>query len=359
MDMTPRKLKILKAIILNYVKTAEPVGSRTLAKQMDMKISPATIRNEMSDLEEMGYLTHPHTSAGRVPADKAYRLYVNDMMSEVDLPQDEKELINNELKADIDEFDKTIERAAELLSEITNLASFAISPTQDEDKIAYIDLLPVSDHQVILIISTEGGRTSNTMIRLNTPFTDEQLRILSKNMTYNYRSKKLTDVVKSDIIKDFKGDMKALSQIEENVLPNFMKTLSDMLDVHLYIDGLSHMFDLPEFSDRTKAKNFVSMFDRSNQAKFTKTLMNRDNGMIVTIGTENPENDLTECSLITATYEVDGKFAGKVGVIGPTRMRYGEITSIVQYLTDNLNRTFRMEEGGDEDDEDGNGNHGR
>ena len=351
MEMTPRKLKILQAIINDYVRTAEPVGSRTLAKQMDMKISPATIRNEMSDLEEMGYLSHPHTSAGRVPADKAYRLYVNSMMGKVAVPDDDKELIRQELKADIDEFDKTIARAAELLSEITNLASFAISPTQDEDKIAYIDLLPINQRQVILVIVTESGRTSNTMIRLNEPYTEEQLRILAKNMTVDYRSKSLTDVLKSDIINDFRNDLSALSKIADNVMPNFMKTLSDMLDVHLYFDGLSNIFDLPEFSNMDRAKNFVQIFDKKEE--FTKTLLNRDDGMIVTIGTENPEDDLMDCSLITATYEVDGKFAGKIGVIGPTRMRYGEITSIVQYLTDNLSSKFKLREDDGHGDDDG------
>ena len=150
MELTERKLKILQAIISNYVRTAEPVGSRTLSRQFDMAMSPATIRNEMSDLEEMGYLTHPHTSAGRVPSDKAYRLYVNSMMDEVEISNEDKMIIRDTLKADIDEFDKTIERAAELLSEITNLASFAITPSKEEEIIKFVNLLPVDENLEIL-----------------------------------------------------------------------------------------------------------------------------------------------------------------------------------------------------------------
>ena len=145
MNLTERKLKILHAIISNYIRTAEPVGSRTLSRNFDMAISPATIRNEMSDLEEMGYLTHPHTSAGRVPSDKAYRLYVNSMMEKVEISPEAKRNIKETLRADIDELDKTIRKAAELLSDITNLASFVLTPTRTEDRLKFVNLLPVDE----------------------------------------------------------------------------------------------------------------------------------------------------------------------------------------------------------------------
>ena len=352
MDLTERKLKILQAIISNYVKTAEPVGSRTLSRQFDMAMSPATIRNEMSDLEEMGYLTHPHTSAGRVPSDKAYRLYVNSMMGDVEVSDEDKMIIRDTLKADIDEFDKTMERAAELLSEITNLASFALTPTQDEDEIKFVNLLPVDDHQVILMIVTETGKAQNTRLRLNCPYTEEQLQVLAKNITYDYHGKKLTDVLKTRMIDDFKTDLSAMNQLAENIMPNFMRTLEDMLDVHLYMDGLSNIFDLPEFGDLSRAKNFISLFDRKE--KLAQRIMNRDDGMMVTIGAENMDEDLSDCSLITATYHVDGKYVGKIGVIGPTRIKYDEITSIVKYLTENLNDSFDVSnERVGEDKEDG------
>ena len=352
MELTERKLKILQAIISDYVRTAEPVGSRTLSRQFDMAMSPATIRNEMSDLEEMGYLTHPHTSAGRVPSDKAYRLYVNSMMDEVEISNEDKMIIRDTLKADIDEFDKTIERAAELLSEITNLASFAITPSKEAEVIKFVNLLPVDEQQVILMIVTESGKTQNTRLRISVPYTEEQLQVLAKNITYDYRGRTLTDALKSNIIDDFKTDLTAMNRLAESVMPNFMRTLEDMLDVHLYMDGLSNIFDLPEFGDLSRTKNFIALFDQKD--KLMQRIMDRDDGMMVTIGEENADKDLSDCSLITATYHVDGQYVGKIGVIGPTRMKYGEITSIVKYLTDNLNDSFDMNKvnkGGDGEDD--------
>lgn len=348
MELTERKLKILQAIINDYVQTAEPVGSRTLSRKLDMSVSPATIRNEMSDLEEMGYLTHPHTSAGRVPSDKAYRLYVNNMMGDFQISPQTRQFINETLKADIDEFDRTIQRAAELLSEITNLASFAVSPKKDEDKLKFVNLLPVDERTVILMIVAESGKISNTALKLRVPYTNEALDILARNITCNYRGRTITEVLTGNIIDDFRTDIEALSQMAGNIMPNFMRTLSDMLNVRLYLDGLSNIFDIPEYSDLTRAKNFVSLFDRKDE--FAKKLLDRDDGMIVTIGTENGDDDLNDCSLITATYHVNGEMVGKIGVIGPTRMKYGEVTSIVKYLTENLNNTFRLEGGEGEED---------
>lgn len=343
MELTERKLKILQAIISDYVRSAEPVGSRTLSKRFDLGISPATIRNEMSDLEEMGYLTHPHTSAGRVPSDKAYRLYVNNLMEKQELTAVEKKIIAEKLRADVTEFDETIKHAAKILSEITNLTSFAMTPTQSEDTLRFVNLLPVDERTVVLMIVSESGKISNTALRLSVPYTEEGLQILAKNMTYNYNGKRITDVLKSRIISSFESDIEAMSRLAENIMPNFMKTLEEMLNVNLYMDGLTNIFDIPEYNDLEKAKSFLSLLDKKED--FTKKLMERENGVIVTIGGENADDLMNDCSLITATYHVDGKMVGKIGVIGPTRMRYGKITSIIEYLTDNLSDTFQLEKG--------------
>lgn len=349
MELTERKLKILQAIISDYVKSAEPVGSRTLSKKFDLGISPATIRNEMSDLEDMGYLTHPHTSAGRVPSDKAYRLYVNNLMERHELSAFEKNVIAEQLRANVNEFDKTIQHAAKILSEITNLTSFAMTPTQNEDEIRFVNLLPVDRDTVILMIVSKSGKISNTAIKLKVPYTEEALGILSKNMTYNYSGRKLTDLVTNHMIEAFKSDIEAMSILAENIMPNFMKTLEEMLNVNLYMDGLTNIFDIPEYNDLDKARSFLSLLDKKED--FTKKVMERDDGIIVTIGDENADDSMNDCSMITATYHIDGKMVGKIGVIGPTRMRYGEVTSIVEYLTDNLSRAFQLESGEEKKDE--------
>ncbi len=348
MTLNERKLKILQAIIGDFVNTAEPVGSRTLSKKYNLGVSPATIRNEMSDLEDMGFLTHPHTSAGRVPSEKAYRLYVDEMMGKYELSKEQKNEIASKLYENVNELDQTIERAAKILSEITNLTSFAITPKQDDDILRFINILPVDEHTVVLMIVSESGKVSNTALKLKVPYTDEALKILSKTMTYNYKSKTISQALTLDIIENLETDIEAMSRLAKNIMPDFMHTLEEMLNVHLYMDGLANIFSIPEYNDVGRAKLFVEMLNKKED--FTKKLINRDDGLIVTIGTENAEECMNDCSLITATYHIDGKLVGKLGVIGPTRMKYSQITSVIGYLTDNLSNSFKMTGGEDEDD---------
>ncbi len=348
MDLNERKLRILQAIIGDFINTGEPVGSRTLSKKYELGVSPATIRNEMSDLEDMGFLTHPHTSAGRVPSDKAYRLYVDDMMKKKELSDEEKQIISNKLQSDISEFEKTIQHAARLLSEITNLTSFAMGPKPDEDKLNYINLLPVDEHTVVLMIVSESGKVSNTALKMNVPYTRENIELLAKSLTYNFRGKTISQALTADIINSFEQDITAMSSFAKDLMPNFIRTLENMLNVNLYMDGLTNIFSIPEYNDLDKAKMFMELLDKKED--FTKKLINRDNGVIITIGNENADDLMQDCSLITATYHIDGKLVGKIGVIGPTRMKYDEVTSVIEYITENLNNTFKLT-GGESEDE--------
>lgn len=348
MELSERKLRILQAIVGDFIRSAEPIGSRTLSRKYDMGISPATIRNEMSDLEEMGFLTHPHTSAGRVPSDKAYRLYVNNLMERYEIPDEEKKIIAEKLTKNVTELERTIQHAARLLSELTNLTSFALSPKQDENKLKYINLLPVDDRTVVLMIVAESGKVSNTAVKIRVPYTEEKLTLLSKVMTFNYKGKSLSNILTLDIIKNFESDIEAMSKLAENIQPNFINTLENMLNVELYLDGLTNIFSIPEYNDIEKAKLFLEMINQKKH--FTDVLVNRDNGVIITIGNENTEDIMRDCSLITATYHIDGKLVGKLGVIGPTRMKYDEVTSIIEYITDNISQTFKLT-GGEEKNE--------
>ena len=338
MDLSERQLQILQAIITDYVENAEPVGSRSIAKKYDLGVSPATIRNEMSDLEEMGYLTHPHTSAGRVPSDKAYRLYVNSLMQKKHLSARDRRMIDDRLAASRDEFDRTIRHAAELLSEITNLASFAMTPAVNEEKISFIRLLPVDEYSIILMIVGGSGNVTNTTLRLQVPYTQEALEILSKHMTVSYKGRTLDDVLKGEIIEDVGSDIEAMSALAGKVMPSFIRTLENMLNVNLYMEGMTNIFDLPEYSSIDRARDFMELFARRDW--FTQKMLARGDGVVVTIGDEN--DTMKDCSLITASYHVDGRLAGKIGVIGPTRMKYGEVTSIMEYLTNNLSESFRL-----------------
>ena len=216
----------------------------------------------MADLEEMGYLTHPHTSAGRVPSDKAYRLYVNALMEKKELTREEKNVIAERLRFNVNEFEKTIEHAASVLSEITNLTSFAMTPTQNNDTLKFINLLPVDEKTVILMIVAESGKISNTALRMKVPYAEDNLQILAKTMTYNYKGKTISEVLTNNIIENFETDITAMSGLAADVMPNFMKTLEDMLNVNLYMEGLTNIFDIPEYNNLDKAKSFIEMLSQ-------------------------------------------------------------------------------------------------
>lgn len=345
-DLNERKLQILHAIIADFISTGEPVGSRSLSRSHNMGISPATIRNEMSDLEEMGYLTHPHTSAGRVPSDKAYRLYVDELMDISELSEKDKEAIRIKLGETRNELDSTIEHAAELLSEMTNLTSFALAPRADESRLKYINFLPVDPSTVVLMIVAEDGQVMNRAIRLSAPYEEESLELMSKVMTHNYMGKSISSVMAMDIIEDFTSDMASLSGLAKDVVPCFIKTLKRMLDTDLYMNGYSNIFSLPEFSgDMQRTQGFLRMLE--NKEHLTDIIVNRDSGVMITIGDENA-GDMKDFSLITADYKVNGQLVGKLGVIGPTRMKYGEVTQVIKYITDNISETFEIKEENDD-----------
>ena len=219
-----------------------------------------------------------------------------------------------------------------------------MTPATNQETISFIRLMPVDERTIILMIVGESGNVTNTTLRLSVPYTVESLEILSKNMTVNYKGRTLDDVLKSEIIEDVGSDIEALSQLKGSVMPSFMKTLEDMLNVHLYMEGMMNIFNIPEYSSIDRARDFMELFSRKDE--FTRMMLDRDDGVVVTIGEEN--DSMKDCSLITASYHVDGKLVGKIGVIGPTRMKYDEVTSIMEYLTNNLSESFKLTDGKDE-----------
>ena len=348
MDLTERKLKILQAIVSDFIRTAEPVGSRTLSRKHDIGASAATIRNEMADLEEMGYLTHPHTSAGRVPSDKAYRLYVNSLMDKYIIPDEKKREISSRLESTITELDKTLNHASELLAQLTELTSFVMTPKEDENTLKYVNVLPVDDNTVVLMIVARNGHVVNTALRLKNGYEPDSLELLSKVLTKNYSGRSMSSMLTVDIIDDINREVGRLGRLARDLAPSFRAVLEEMLDVDLYINGLENIFSIPEYSDIDRARGFMKVVGRKKE--MTQYLLDRESGMIVTIGAEHDLEPLKDYSIITATYSVNGRPVGKLGVVGPTRMKYGEITSVIEYLTQNLDRAFGLPEG-DEDDE--------
>lgn len=347
MDLNERKLKILQAIIGDFVSTAEPVGSRSLSKNHDLGVSAATIRNEMSDLEEMGYLTHPHTSAGRVPSAKAYRLYVDQIMGKSNLPDETKRMIAERLQDNVQDLSRTLEHAANLLSEITSLTAFAMMPDKVQEKLKYIKVIKIDTKAVLMMIVSENGNVTNQVLRLKAEPDEDSLWLLSKAMTYSYQGKTINNALKTDIIEDIIHDANILQEYTRDIKPRFMRVLENMLNVNMYMEGLANIFNLPEYNDVSRARTFMELIEKKDD--FARKIVEREDGLTITIGNENEDDGLKDCSLITATYHVNGKMVGKLGVIGPTRMRYSQVSSIVEYLTDNISDAFTITGGNDDE----------
>ena len=228
------------------------------------------------------------------------------------------------------------------------MASFVMTPKQDDNLLKYVNLIPVDERTVVLIIVSESGKVTNTVLNIKGEYDIEALELLSKVLTHNYKGKTISNIVTLDIIKDIEKDIFVLGNIAKSVVPSFVSTLENMLNVDLYVNGLENIFTIPEYNDIERARMFMDIV--SSKKDLTRYLLNRDGGMNITIGKENSEEKLHDCSLITATYNVNGKMVGKLGVIGPTRMRYSEISSIIEYLTHNLDNAFNMNEGEENDE---------
>ncbi len=337
-----RKLKILQAIIHNYITCAEPVGSRLISKKYSLGVSSATIRNEMADLEDLGYLTQPHTSAGRVPSDKAYRLYVDKLLKNDNVKFNSIEAIKDFLLEEIGEFDRILQSSAKILSKITNYTSLAIAPQIKESKIKHIQLVPVDKTKVLVVIVTENGLVKNTLLRIDNNLSYDQLNKISNFLNSRIKGHYISDLNK-DIEESLIDEMFKFRKTIKNIIPLVNQSLDSHKTDNLYSDGVTKIFDFPEYSDIDKAKAFISFIE--NKSSVLDMLLNTGHDDIeIRIGKENCYDEIKDCSLITATYSFKGKTIGKIGVIGPTRMEYSKVISVVKSLAVVLSEIIDMDD---------------
>ncbi|MBS4536874.1 heat-inducible transcription repressor HrcA [Clostridium sp. D2Q-11] len=345
MKIDGRKLKILQAIIHNYITNAEPIGSRTISKRYDLGVSPATIRNEMSDLEELGYLLQPHTSAGRVPSNKAYRLYVDGIIQNNNKDKEIMNKIDKKMLDGIGQMEELIENSASILSQLTNYTSLAIAPQLKLSKLKHVQVVPVDDFRVLLVIVTDSGIVKNTILRLDRSIPNDQLNMISNLLTSKLKGQAIGHIgriLQTDIIKD----MHSFRDTINVLIRTINESSNNSESVELYSDGITKIFNFPEYNDISKAKSFLSFIE--NKDNVIKMLMSSGldniNNLGITIGEENSYDEIKNCSLITATYKINGKTIGKIGVIGPTRMEYSKVIPVVQSisldLSDILNKYF-------------------
>lgn len=326
-----RKMRILQAIIDDYIMTAAPVGSRTISKRSDMGLSPATIRNEMSDLTELGFLEQPHTSAGRVPSEKAYRLYVNHLMDSAKLTDDEAEYIKRHLDTRVHEVGEVIRQTAKVLSDMTKYTSMVLVPQLSSMKVKRISLIPVSDGTALAVVVTNTDVTKNAMIKIPDTLSPDDIEKISKLLTAKLDGHRMSDAIESvlPMIREEVGEQAdAVCVMLEDIERSMSKT-----DVEVV--GASNILDYPEYSDTAKARSFLTEVETGNYLQKVLT-DSSDVEMSVRIGTENDNPDMRDCSVVTVTYKAGGKNIGSMGVVGPTRMDYGKVMAILKYMSSSL-----------------------
>ena len=339
LELDERKLKILKAIIRNYLETGEPVGSRTISKYTDLNLSSATIRNEMADLEELGYILQPHTSAGRIPSDKGYRLYV-------DLMLEEKTTEVNEMKSILiekaDKMEQLLQQVAKLLAVNTNYATVVSAPQYKHKKVKFVQVTDVDATQLLTVIVIEGNIIKNKMIPLDEPIEKEVLLKLNLVLNTFLTGLDLTEINLS-IIQKMKEQAHEYSGVLSKILDAISEAVSEEDDL-IYTSGATNILKYPELTDNNQAAELLYTFEEKQQLSHLMTEINEDNkdrGIQVYIGRETPVEAMKDCSLVTATYEIEEGVYGKIGIVGPKRMDYEKVVNTLQTLMIKLDEIYK------------------
>ncbi len=341
--LNERKLTILHAIIKTYLETGEPVGSRTISKYSDLNLSSATIRNEMSDLEELGYIVQPHTSAGRIPSDKGYRLYVDMLMEEKEQELNEKQ---EQMLEKADKMEQLLKQAARVLASSTNYATMVSTPMNSANKLKFIQLSKVDEEQIIAVIVLGGNVIKNKIINVGEPLSNENL--LKLNMLLNTT---LNGMSIEEINLGLIARLKEQAGIHSDVIGNVLDAVADVIqldeDMQIYTSGTTNIFKYPELSDKQSAQEIISAFEEKQQLTelVTQTLSKEENtGIQVYIGDETPVQNMKDCSVVTATYELGDGMKGTIGIIGPKRMDYEHVLKSMKRLQSELDQMFHKKE---------------
>lgn len=340
-ELDDRKRKILKAIIQTYLETGEPVGSRTISKYTDLNLSSATIRNEMSDLEELGYIMQPHTSAGRIPSDAGYRLYVDELMKEKEQEVSEiKELMIERT----DKMEKVLKQVVKVLASNTNYATMITGPTYHRNKLKFIQLSRVSEMQLLAVLVSEGNMVKNHMIALQEPMNDDT--ILKLNLLLNTQLNGLCiDEINLGMITKMKEQAGIHSAVVGSVIDAVANAIAvDEDEVEIYTSGTTNIFKYPELADTSKASVLISAFEEKQElVDLVRDTMNSEEntGIQVYIGNEAPVKTMKDCSVVTATYDLGDGLQGTIGIIGPKRMDYENVVDNLKTLKIQLDNIFK------------------
>lgn len=343
MDLDERKVTILKAIIKTYLETGEPVGSRTISKYSDLKLSSATIRNEMSDLEDLGYIVQPHTSAGRIPSDKGYRFYVDQIMQEKEQEVTEvKELMIQRM----DRVELVLKKLAHLLAANTNYATMISGPLYHHNKLKFIQLSQMEAYKLLVVVVVEGNLIKNKVIQLEVEISQED--ILNLNILLNSALTGLTITeINLGVISKLKEQAGVHGQVIDLVLNEVAAAIkADDEDLQIYTSGTTNIFKYPELSDGEKASQLLSTLEQKDflQELIKDVNASDESGDIqVYIGDETTVQSMKDCSVVTANYELGEGIRGTIGIIGPKRMDYDKVLGTLRQLMKQLEATFKSQ----------------
>ncbi len=335
-----RKEKILKAIVQEYILTAEPIGSRTLARRYNLGVSPATIRNEMADLEEMGLLKQPHTSAGRVPTDQGYRVYVDSLMERVSLSDREIDEIKRRYSlSKKNEIQELIEETSDLLSAQTRHTSLVMGPNLQESTFQHIQMVPISSRRVMILLVTDTGLVQNRMVHLPGELSRRDLGEISSFLNERLQGLSLDDI-NEEMIHSLERELINRFSLLDQTL-DLINTIIDITlsqgEGKIYLGGTTNILEQPEFHDLEKVKMVLRILEHEDL--LYRALSGIEQGrMNIVIGEENEFEEIHDCSLVTATYFIRGRRVGKIGVLGPKRMEYPRIISVVDYMANILSQ---------------------
>lgn len=346
MELDSRKMKILRAIVANYLETGEPVGSRTISKYADLNLSPATIRNEMADLEEMGYIVQPHTSAGRIPTDLGYRFYVDRLMEE----KEEVEEVKSSLLERVDRMELLLKQVARVLASNTNYATMVTAPNYNKT-VKFIQLSQVDIDNLLAVIVVDGNIIKNQMIHVDVALDNED--VLKFNILLNtfLQGASLEDI-NLEMIQAMKKQAGEYENILDQIFQGIVDAIHEAKEVEIYTSGATNMLKYPELGDLQKTSELLEKFeDKEELSHLLEGTVGKEGetGIQVYIGNETPVQNMEDCSLVTATYQMPEGAKGTIGIIGPKRMDYKKVVSTLKNLTIELDDIFKKGKGVNKD----------
>ncbi|HYG59477.1 MAG TPA: heat-inducible transcriptional repressor HrcA [Symbiobacteriaceae bacterium] len=335
MTLDDRKNKVLQAVIEDYVATAEPVGSRTIARKYHLGVSPATIRNEMSDLEELGFLEQPHTSAGRIPSDKGYRYYVDCLMESKSVSAAEEDLIHRTFERKIREIDTLVRETARLLSDTTHLTTVISGPQLQKAHFKDLRLVPLGDGKAVLVYITDSGFIENQVVEIPLQVTMLEMQRVSEVLTDQLRGHTVDSLPRA-AIRTLNQELRQYGALLEQTLQFLVPNLEPGDKHRVYLGGTTHMLNQPEFRDVDKVRSLFTLLEDENAVAKVLSSVEGSDRPVVQIGEEIKVRELTDCSVISAIYSLGEDVMGRVGVIGPKRMEYARVVSLMSAVTKHL-----------------------